>query len=103
MLIAFVFGQMISVNHNHEHAHEVPLPEPCEVCILAASDDKDSKIAAYQNPDIVDTTAWFLKLTKLTLIAPTPAPSMTYDARSIGPPPDPDIRLDLARAPPFYI
>lgn len=103
LVIAFLFAQTLSVAHAHEHVDENPINQTCEVCILAVNDEGDIDISVDETSDGQDTASFWIRLDRLALPEPKPAPSVDYAERLIAPPPDPKLRPDCARAPPNYI
>jgi hypothetical protein len=105
LFIAFAFlsVQALSFAHAHDHSDESPMNQTCEVCILAANDDRDADISAYQNSEAEFAASFWWQLDRLALPETQPAPSVEFVKRSIDPPPDPNQRLDSARAPPGHI
>ena len=101
--VAFLFAQTFSAAHSHDHSDTGPLNQSCEVCILAVNDDGDFDIVADLEPDVEDTSLFWVQIERLALPEAERAPSVDYAERSIDPPPDPNQRPDAARAPPLYI
>ena len=99
---AFLFAQTLSFAHSHEHAGESPINQICEICILAVNDG-DFDIVADLEPDVEDTSFFWVRIDRLAIPKAEPAPSVEYVLRSIDPPSDPNQRPDSARAPPQYI
>jgi len=104
MAFAFLSAQTLSFAHahDHEHSNKSPVNQTCEVCILVANDDRDTDISADQNSDAEFAASFWWQLDRLALSETEPAPSVELSERSIDPPPDPNQRLDSARAPPFH-
>ncbi|MEP4051085.1 MAG: hypothetical protein ABJN22_02455 [Litorimonas sp.] len=100
---AFLIAQTLSFAHAHDHVGESPVNQTCEVCVLAVNDDGNADILVNKTSDAEDTGSFWVQLDRLALPEPEPAPSVEYAERSIDPPPDPNRRPDLARAPPLYI
>ena len=103
LVAAFLFAQTFSAAHSHDHSDTGPLNQICEVCILAVNDDGDFDIVADLEPDVEDTSFFWVRIDRLAIPKAEPAPSVEYAERSIDPPPDPNHRPDSARAPPHYI
>ena len=102
LVAAFLFAQTFSAAHSHDHSDNEPLNHTCEVCILAVNDEGDFDIVADLEPDVEDTSFFWVQIDRIALPEAERAPSVGYAERSIDPPPDPNQRPDSARAPPLY-
>lgn len=103
MAFALLFGQALSANHMHDHHDESPLNQSCEVCVLAISDDIDFDVADDTKSNVDENWLFWAQLDRLALQEPELTPKPKREDHLVDPPPDPSVRPDAARAPPFYI